>query len=228
MSNWLHQVEFSVAPEPDIAFTAVRFDSIARDQGNDGAGITLPVQLLRASRKRQAEYIAGRYCALQSIRKLNRYANEISMNADRSPSWPDGLIGSISHCRQYAIAAVACRNLIQSVGIDVENLLDSTSAHAMADGFLRTEEIALCPFSDFGRYATLVFSAKESLFKALHPLTGRYFEPLDARVMDCDEQSLRLELLINLDLNWQSGRILHIRHGIHEQNVWTFIKTRWE
>jgi enterobactin synthetase component D len=41
---------------------------------------------------------------------------------------------------------------------------------------------------------TLVFSAKESLFKALYPRVGRYFDFLDARWLTMTEQTLTFEL----------------------------------
>ncbi|MGL6523541.1 4'-phosphopantetheinyl transferase superfamily protein, partial [Aeromonas dhakensis] len=52
---------------------------------------------------------------------------------------------------------------------------------------------------------TLIFSAKESLFKALYPRVGRYFDFLDARWLAMTEQTLTLELVDSLTPTLPAG-----------------------
>ncbi|HDX8597363.1 TPA: 4'-phosphopantetheinyl transferase superfamily protein, partial [Aeromonas dhakensis] len=52
---------------------------------------------------------------------------------------------------------------------------------------------------------TLIFSAKESLFKALYPRVGRYFDFLDARWLTMTEQTLTLELVGGLTPTLPAG-----------------------
>jgi 4'-phosphopantetheinyl transferase N-terminal domain len=39
----------------------------------------------------------------------------------REPAWPQGIVGSITHCGPWAIAAVASSESIEALGIDLED-----------------------------------------------------------------------------------------------------------
>lgn len=58
-----------------------------------------------------------------------------------------------------------------------------------------------------GEFVTLVFSLKESLFKALYPLVRRRFYFPDARLIawDAREGSVTIELLKTLSSQWPAG-----------------------
>ena len=96
-------------------------------------GIEMPFSLDRAVAKRKAEFIAGR---IACRRLLDSYGNsgQVSINADRSPAWPDGFTGSISHDGRIACAVVLPRAGENSgIGIDLRMLwkLPTTSAFSM-------------------------------------------------------------------------------------------------
>ncbi len=72
----------------------------------------------RAVPRRLSEFVAGRRCAARALEpSLARGATDIGMigrRPDRSPIWPAGSVGSITHTGCYAAAAVS--GCVRSVG----------------------------------------------------------------------------------------------------------------
>lgn len=160
----------------------------------------LPEQLQRAVLKRQAGFLAGRICARQALTVLTGdRAGLIPMLPDRAPGWPPGIVGSITHTTRYAAALVGLDRHYQGIGIDCEGLMSPDHlklqrhicvAHELEE-LQHTHrqtppEILL----------TLVFSAKESLFKCLYRQVGKFFGFSAARVVALDQtqQTFVIEL----------------------------------
>src|SRR5699024_2591462 len=57
--------------------------------------------------KRRAEFTAGRWCARQALTELGLPPTPVERGDHGSPCWPDGVVGSITHCDGYRPAAVA-------------------------------------------------------------------------------------------------------------------------
>jgi enterobactin synthetase component D len=72
---------------------------------------------------------------------------------------------------------------------------------------------------------TLVFSAKESIFKCLHPLVGRMFEFDDVRMVSVDRaaQVFRAEIVTPLGTAFPAGTLLEGRFSIEDQRIHTGI-----
>lgn len=149
--------------------------------GLDGDPLPLhPLELdavVRARPVRLREFAMGRSCARRALRALGAQAAAIPRGIDRAPEWPAGVVGSISHCRGYCVAAVAWRAVHAGVGIDVErfqrlpaDILSIVVSPSEADQ-LR----ALGKF-DLAEWATVAFSAKEALYKCYYPLARRILE----------------------------------------------------
>lgn len=130
-------------------------------------------QLSRFARKRQAEHLAGRIAAVHALRQFGE-TSVPGMGDARQPLWPAGLYGSITHSANSALAVVA----EQPVGVDLEALFTPQLSIELADSIISPAERAVIAGStlDFALALTLVFSAKESLYKAFshlaHPLPG--------------------------------------------------------
>ena len=54
---------------------------------------------------------------------------------------------------------------------------------------------------DFSLTLTIIFSAKESLFKALYPYIGRYFDFSAASIIDFSNNNQSFELRLNQSLS---------------------------
>lgn len=136
-------------------------------------GIDFPRKLSTAARKRRAEFLAGRYAAHFLLKQVD-CDETVMIGSNREPIWPQGWIGSISHTGQSAIAVVAPQKSLISVGIDIEFnrpdiMIEIASIFTTADEYQLLEQCGL----SIETALLIVFSAKESLFKALYPQVFR-------------------------------------------------------
>ena len=153
--------------------------------GDQPGGELLPEEeatLGGAVEKRRRDFALGRACARRALAELGLEATPILPGAQRQPLWPPGIVGSITHCPGYCAAAVARRARLASIGIDAE------VHEALPDGVLGmialAEERAWLDAAPRGgvRWDRVLFSAKESVYKAWFPLTGRWLGFEDALV----------------------------------------------
>jgi 4'-phosphopantetheinyl transferase EntD len=157
--------------------------------GNDDAGHLplLPQEeplVARAVAKRRREFTAVRSCARRAMEKLGVPAQPV-LNGERgAPIWPAGLTGSMTHCDGYCAAALVRAADLASLGIDAEpdgplpeGVLPSVSLPAEAERLRRLAEER--PGVHWDR---LLFSAKESVYKAWFPLTGRWLDFTEADI----------------------------------------------
>ena len=136
--------------------------------------------LTRALPSRQTEFAAGRAAARAAMRALGHPARAILAAEDRSPIWPVGLSGTISHSRSLCAAAVT--DAPQYLGLDLEpdTDLDRKLLHTICS----EAEATRIAGPDHLRLAKLVFSAKEAGYKAQYPASGALFgfDHLDIRL----------------------------------------------
>jgi 4'-phosphopantetheinyl transferase EntD len=164
----------------------------------EGCGIALPDSVRRSVPKRQAEFLAGRLCARAVLRRFGHAEHVVGVGARREPLWPDGVLGSITHGGGYA-AAVLCRpDAHAGIGIDIEAVVDVQTRASLLALVVTQAELALLrqaagTLSD-DHLLTLVFSAKESFFKAAYRQVGQYFGFECLALTHCDVAARTLEL----------------------------------
>jgi len=143
----------------------------------------------RAAPRRVLEFTLGRGCARAALtalapeRAAELAATPIGREDTRRPRWPAGFVGSITHHRGHALAAVARAADYLGVGVDLEAV--RAPSPALVRRILRREERAAwqdLPPETRDLAFTRLFSAKESLFKALYPHTGVYLGFQDAAI----------------------------------------------
>ena len=205
-------------PVPGAVLVSCTFDP-ARLTPDDfaRASVEHSASLQRSVAKRQAEYLAGRVCARAALRQLDGRDYVPGTHEDRSPIWPTGIHGSITHGKGWAAAVVATDGDTHGLGLDQEPLLDEARAERLAGEILTPAELQRLDHSQLGLAVTLTFSLKESLFKALYPLTRQrfYFEHAELLEWSADGQA-RLRLLIDLSAQWRSGQVLEGQFSVHE------------
>ncbi len=176
------------------------------EEGGGGDVPPLPPQLLNAAQRRKAEFIVGRRCAAEATRRLTGYAVFPGMGEDRAPIWPEGIIGAISHSHGRAIALAGSSQRFRGIGIDIERLLTEEEARDIAPQALTANERHNLG-NDIDPFMTgLIFSAKESLFKALYPTVKRlfFFEAAELSGFDANG-SASLRLTADLGEDWRRG-----------------------
>ncbi|MFJ1709106.1 4'-phosphopantetheinyl transferase [Kitasatospora sp. NPDC088346] len=144
----------------------------------DGAtGELFPEELAHIAHSvphRRAEFAAVRRCARGALAALGHPAVPLVPGPRGEPRWPAGVVGSMTHCAGYRAAALAPAGELLSVGIDAEPDLPLPEGVLEAVG--RPEELP--GLARLGRVHPqlhadrLLFSAKESVYKAWFPLTG--------------------------------------------------------
>jgi 4'-phosphopantetheinyl transferase EntD len=133
----------------------------------------------RAVEKRRTEYLVGRHCAREALRRVGVRDFVLRAGADRAPIWPTGIVGSITHTGTptdgFCGVAVARNEDLIAVGLDAE--LATPLAVDLWPAVLTPRERHLldrhAPETQ-ALVATLHFSAKESVYKALYPLHPRW------------------------------------------------------
>ena len=152
--------------------------------------IAIPLTLERAIPKRQRQFRAGRYCAMKAMEALDpRFAaQQVGRAASGAPLWPDGVTGSITHTDDFVSAAVARTTDAIALGIDTERIMSESQARDVGRMVAWPVEVAYARAAGMTRLEalTLVFSAKESMFKTLHPMVGQFFDFRDVRIVGVD------------------------------------------
>mgnify|MGYP001552160477 FL=1 len=131
---------------------------------------------------RRAQFVAGRTLARAALGALGAPPAAVGRAAGGRPVWPDGFVGTITHCGDgaagWCAAAVAAAGRCRGLGLDAE--LDRPLDDPVAALVLTPSEAASIA-GDAG-LTTAFFCAKESLYKALHPLTGVFLDFHDVEV----------------------------------------------
>ncbi|WP_428239595.1 4'-phosphopantetheinyl transferase family protein [Gynuella sp.] len=156
----------------------------------------------KAVTKRKSEFIAGRFCALKSLQKWGIGDTFIPVGERRNPVWPSGIIGSISHCHAYAMAVTARSQYSMAVGIDIEDVVEPEMADNLRDSVINPDEFVLQAGNEPPNTVfTLIFSMKESFFKAAYPHVGYYFDFSAISLQTIDWHTGMVEFKINQNLS---------------------------
>jgi 4'-phosphopantetheinyl transferase EntD len=164
-----------------------------------------------AVEKRRREFTTGRACARAALGRLGFPALAIPAGEKGEPLWPAGVVGSITHCEGYRACAVARSEHILTVGIDAEP--NAPLPQGLLGDIAQPEEQPvlrqLRMRSPEVHWDRLLFSAKESVYKAWFPLQKRWLGFEDA-VLELDRRagSFQVRLLVSTggSLRGFSGR----------------------
>jgi 4'-phosphopantetheinyl transferase EntD len=149
--------------------------------------------------KRRREFTTARLCARTALARLGYSPAPILPGPRGAPEWPDGAVGSMTHCAGYRAAAVAhCRD-VRAIGVDAE------PHERLPDGVL--DAVALADEQSLLRrlsvdepgvwWDRLLFCAKEAVYKAWFPLTGRWLGFADADItIDATERAFTARIQV--------------------------------
>ncbi|GAA2143980.1 4'-phosphopantetheinyl transferase family protein [Actinomadura napierensis] len=139
----------------------------------------------KAVPNRRREFATVRACAREALGRLGVPAAPILPGTRGAPGWPAGIVGSMTHCDGYRAAAVARDRDCVAIGVDAEphGPLPDGVLEAVAIPRERSRIVRLASEHPAMHWDRLLFSAKESVYKAWFPLTGR---PLGFEDADID------------------------------------------
>jgi len=147
---------------------------------------------------------AARIVARDLLNRFGHHNRAIVKSGSGAPIWPNGIVGSLAHDAQIAMAAIAERRNYASLGVDVEPA-DPLEPELLGLVASRTEMLQIHLDPCRGR---LLFAVKEAVYKAVYPLDGIFLDHYDVEV---NFSSGTAEV--------RDGRIVHFRYGIDRHIV---------
>lgn len=142
--------------------------------------IYFPSDVQRSAPKRQMEYFYGRLVARRALEDFQLGESRIETGLSREPIWPTGITGSITHNESYAAAIALDARVHGAIGIDLETLISKEKIDGVLSTIATVSEasylLQLKTNLSVETLVTVLFSAKESFFKAAFPLVGFFFD----------------------------------------------------
>jgi 4'-phosphopantetheinyl transferase EntD len=156
-----------------------------------------------AARVRRASG-AARIVARSLLHRLGHEMTALPKSSGGAPIWPKGLLGSLAHDSQVAVAAVGCSDRLAGIGIDVEpaEILSVDLLHIVTTPRERAN-IESDPYR--GRS---FFAAKEAAYKAVYPLDQTLLGHHDVEVD-----------LANQQATMRNGRVVKLRFCVSSHLV---------
>ncbi|KJS57336.1 4'-phosphopantetheinyl transferase [Streptomyces rubellomurinus] len=179
---------------PDVVATEVAYDDPpeARLEPAEEAVVA------RAVDKRRREFTTVRHCARAALTRIGVPYQPLVPGLRGTPSWPDGVVGSLTHCDGFRAAAVARAGELASIGIDAEPALPLPEGVqeviALPAEQRRLAELSAArPDVPWDR---ILFSAKEAVYKAWFPLTLKFLEFSEAELTLAPDGTFTARLLV--------------------------------
>lgn len=151
------------------------------------------------SEGRRREFTTVRHCARRALTALGHAAVPLVPDGRGVPGWPDGVVGSMTHCRGYRASVVAWRRDVPALGVDAEPRLPLRAG--VLSRIARPEErerltLLAASHPQLDCWDRLLFSAKEAVFKAWFPDTRTELAFQDVRVtFDAADRTFRATVL---------------------------------
>jgi enterobactin synthetase component D len=198
-----------------VEFTLDQFSPVAFAQ----AGIALPPTIMNAVPKRQAEFFFGRLAASWALVRTGHEVVTIKTGRMREPLFPTATVGSITHTTKFAAAVVASARTCGGIGIDIEMPVEPDAIESVEQLVLSVEELAIVKASSELSYPVLlalVFSAKESFYKAVFGSIGRIldFSAIRLRRIDGGGKGLHFQCSSILSARWREGTPVCVHYRV--------------
>ncbi|WP_373951192.1 4'-phosphopantetheinyl transferase [Vibrio pomeroyi] len=195
--------------DKEIDIPIAQFDNRHfKDKLFDITNVYCPIAITHSVDKRKAEYFAGRYLVAKELQQLGFAHQRLEPSIDRSPTLPSGVVGSISHSEDLAcITVLPSRNSNrESIGIDIQHLITNDVCRDIGNMVANVDEIEL--MVKFGMIhseaVTLLFSAKEAIYKALARFVTIGLDFGSATLISIDKDAVKFALSQQVILHTRS------------------------
>jgi 4'-phosphopantetheinyl transferase EntD len=204
-----HYVEIATSATPLLAHVIEFSPNALKPTAFAHASIDYPESIQRSVYKRQMEFFFGRLAARDALSQLGLAGRQIPIGAERQPIWPIGVTGSITHTHGLAAAVAERLGVCRGIGIDAEQMIDQETCQSVSSVVVGPHELdylhSLQELS-LQMALTIVFSAKESFYKAAYAAVGHIFDFSAVRAAELDVRKQRLTLVLNETLSEQFCR----------------------
>jgi len=198
MMNWdsLFQYAHFEAREKSFPLSESE-ESLLRSQ------MSIPPQIETYHPARKAEFLLGRWCASKAYEKsTTRPLSNLEIGKMRNPIWPQNILGAVTHNENWVMAAVSNCQKLKGLGIDIE--VKDRVKPEIERMIMTSQDLNKIDGLTHNELLTLIFSAKESLYKALFPQVQKFFGFEAAAVTKIDLKSSEFEIVLrdDLDSHW--------------------------
>jgi enterobactin synthetase component D len=224
--------ELAVCPFPlrrvgfhSIAGLPAEFDDSLYVQNR----IDLPDRVAHSVMRRRKEFYFGRLCAREAVRQIMPdFIGQIEIGEGGRPLFPAGIAGSITHDANRA-AAICQPAEYGRLGLDMEPVMTSESAAELWQQIAMPNELALASWRNATEALrlTLIFSAKEALFKAIYADILHIADFHTSAVVEVEMPAGRMVLRLEEDLGgpWCRGRKVAASFLVDADRVLTLVCT---
>jgi 4'-phosphopantetheinyl transferase EntD len=180
---------------PDGVAVAEEFGPLTEE-----AGLLPPERaaIATAAPKRRREFAAVRACARRALTELGLPAVAVVPGPSGEPTWPSGVVGSMTHCRDYRACAIGRAGEFVAIGVDAEphEVLPGGVLAVVTSEAERTALAELATAAPGTCWDRILFCAKEAVYKAWFPAAGRWLGFSDADVLIDPGGTFRARLLV--------------------------------
>lgn len=185
--------------------------------------------LSTANHKRKVEFIASRLLIKYALNDLAYEPINIKKGMYGEPIWPQGLNGSISHTKEWT--AIIITDKAWQVGIDIERTFNCLSTNLIIKNIFTTREVyrlSKFSFKIKNLITTIIFSAKETLYKAFFNYHYKNINIKSFEFLDLTESIITMKILFDNPTNLSNEKILHVNYSLFNNQVITwFIKNNY-
>jgi enterobactin synthetase component D len=172
-----------------------------------------------AGARRRFFFALGRAAARDALAGLGMAPVAIRRGSAGQPVWPNGIVGAISHTGDLAVAIVGRQSDYAGLGVDLERLSPGLSARA-ARLVCTPSEMAWVGDSGGTSRGTMLFSAKEAVFKALFPIERIWLGFGDAELEWQPERcAFEARLLKSASRRYPRGSVLQVQCTLTDAEV---------
>jgi 4'-phosphopantetheinyl transferase EntD len=178
----------------------------------------------RACRRKQAEFALGRAASHIALTQIRAESSEpILRGPGGEPLWGDGIVGSITHCFPWSVAVVVKGSNRFAIGVDLETTVGIQGTD-ISHLVCRDAELDWVRHGNFQERLTMIFSAKEAVYKAFYPLCRRYIDFKEVELTWFPEQSrFQAEFPEPLSTNLPSGQACAVHCLRHAELVFSCV-----
>ncbi|MFD3514365.1 4'-phosphopantetheinyl transferase [Streptomyces sp. NPDC058657] len=132
--------------------------------------------------RRRHQFATARTCARRCLSELGRSPAPLLPGPGGAPRWPQGVVGSITHCEGYRGAVAASAGRYAALGVDAEPVgpLPKGVLGLITSPAERVRLAELAAADPSVPWEKVLFSAKEAVYKAWYPATGIWLGFRDA------------------------------------------------
>jgi len=166
-------------PLPAVSFPAV---AVERQRVTDGDELAILAEEA-GSFSNCAEVVrrqggAARIAARKLLNAAGHGNWPLLRRVGMGPLWPPGVVGSISHSENHAVAVLASSASFAGLGVDIEPAVPLPVEIWNFVALPHEREFLDCDSIQ----SRVLFCAKEAAYKAVHPIDGRFLEMHDIAV----------------------------------------------